>query len=130
MKYLSLLACVFITVSCKDYSPQGYRIIDRVGNERGDSLYVVYTPDTNWVEMETFANNLVQGKGKWSAVGFFNPEVKTLKLNPDHSIPKESSAYLVANYRFNEKEQKFLLYKSNRRFRKDMRFRPSPKLFN
>jgi hypothetical protein len=126
MYKISFLIFLFL-LGCNE-SQNKYTVIDRRAMPSGDTAYVVYTPDTNWTEMEQFAKMLLKNNRKWSGVAFFNPREKALKLNTDFSIPNESWGYIVATYRYDEDKGYFTFNKSINRFRKDMKFKPSAKL--
>lgn len=99
-----------------------YEIVDKkVINDTTD-WYTVYTPDTNWAEIEKFAKGLIKYKSKYSAVAFFHPQEKTPKMNEYFSLPKEAMDYVIVTYRLNDSTQKFALIKTPNRFKKEMHF--------
>lgn len=98
-----------------------YEIVDSREDHNGNVIYTVYSPDTCWDEMELFAQDLVINKGKYSAVGFFNPKSKTPQIREDFSMKPEYAFYLLANYTFNKEEDQSILHITDYR-RKDMSF--------
>ena len=116
----SVFIAVLILISCGRNT--NYKIVDYRETSNGSAFYCVYAPDTDWVYMQKFAIELLKNKRQWSAVAFFNPLEKTPKLKPNFALPGWASDFMIAKYYFDEKENKFVLYKSPNRFRRDMKF--------
>lgn len=114
-KKFFLLHCIIILLyGCSQRS--NYDIVDFKRTEKASIVYAVYTPDTNWKAMEVFAAELLTDENKGSAVGFFYPKEKVPILRNDKylSLPEGSIDYLVANYYFDNRRNKFLLQKGTK----------------
>jgi hypothetical protein len=123
--FISILAAALF--GCSSHNSLKYEVIDSyIIDSTNVMMYTVYTPDTNWVEMQKFAEELT-AKGKkpiGEGVGFFNPKSKTPHfLKPSASIGTACMPYIVATYIFDKSEGKLVLRKANNsKTNKEMHF--------
>jgi hypothetical protein len=117
----STLAACFSPASPK------YEVIDSyLIDSTGFMNFTVYTPDTNWVEMQKFAEKLTKKATdpQRVGVGFFNPKEKTPRfLRPSPSIGTACMPYIVATYNYDKSGGKLVLRKANNsKTNKEMHF--------
>jgi len=121
-KIIIIILAISLFWSCKENSNR-YEIIDCKYNSKNNvAAYSVYTPDTNWVEMEKFAKDLLKDKDKHSAVHFFNPREKALKYKDNWAFQEGTVEYVVAAYYFSQEKDKLIFQKTSNRFRPEMHF--------
>ena len=117
------ISVVVIYVGCQKKSNK-YEIIDSKHNPKNNvSAYSVYTPDTNWIEMEKFAKDLLKDKDKHSAVVFSNPKEMAVKFKENWGMI--NTGYIVAVYGYAEERKKTIFEKDSNRFRPEMHFEKS-----
>lgn len=110
-----ILLVYFFSCTEKRNKETKLEVIDSKENKIGNVIYTVYSSDTNWIEMEDFADKLLKNRGENSAVGFYQPKDKVPKINDNFSIPGDAVNYMIGVYRYNEEQRKFTLYKNRAR---------------
>lgn len=108
---ITLLVC-FVSCTEKKSKETKMEVVDSKENKIGNVIYTVYSSDTNWIEMENFADKLLKNKGENSAVGFYQPKNKVPRVNDNFSIPGDAANYMLGVYRYSEEKGKFTLYKN------------------
>ena len=119
LKIVLILLFFTIIISCK--KKQCFEIIDEQHFKFGNAQYSVYYPDTNWIEMEEFAKNLLKDKEKHSDVIFFSLKSEKFKFKKNGDIEEDALNYYTAIYNL-DTNGKYIFHKSENRFRKDMMF--------
>lgn len=103
-----VILLIFLS-SCMEEKKFPYEIIDSAEIGNGNVWYSVYSPDTNWNRMIEFSKILLDGKGKGSAIGFFNPKEMTPKFKTDFSVDPMYGAYIIANFHFDKQTKEYTL---------------------
>lgn len=127
-KVINCLFFLSFITACSSPSSMKYEVIDSYFiDSTGFMNFTVFTPDTNWVEMQKFAEELTKKSTdpRRVGVGFFNPKEKTPKfLRPSASIGTACITNIVAMYNFDRFENKLILHKTdNPKTNKEMSFK-------
>lgn len=101
---------MLLALGCKS-KKNCFVVIDEIHFSTGNAFYSIYTPDTNWVEMEKYAKDLLKDNEKHSAVGFYNSIDTIFKFKENGAIKPGSSKYLIALYNYKESEGKLIFFK-------------------
>ncbi len=112
--FLTILV-ILILASCKKHTC--FEIIDEKHLPQGIYECSVYASDTNWVEMEKYAVNLIESKRKNSVIVFYNSIQANFKFKENGAYGKGALSYVIAKYGFCPDSCKYILAKYYNRFK-------------
>jgi hypothetical protein len=109
------ILCYYILVIFIQYGCSNSNTSIEVVHCLGDSslmMCTVYSSDTNWLEMELKAKELIGDTPSISAVGFFCQKEKVPTVKEDFSIsPGEYFDYHIATFKYDDEIKKMRLFK-------------------
>ena len=124
-KLFIILFCVVFFAGCSK-KKQCYEILDEQHFKLGNAQYAIYSPDTNWAEMENYAKFLLKDKEKHSAVIFFNSNSEKYKFKTNGDLTKEALDNYIGLYSLVDTTDYFEFHKSDNRLKIKLDIQPCP----
>jgi hypothetical protein len=124
-KLLIILFCIVFFADCSK-KKQCYEILDEQHFKSGNAQYAVYSPNTNWIEMENFAKSLLNNKEKHSAVIFFNSKSDEYKFKKNGSPTTKAFENYIGLYNLVGNTNYFKFFKSDNRLKIKLDIQPCP----
>jgi hypothetical protein len=108
----------FVAISCNN--KKCYEVLDYKDLPNGSSVFSVYTPDTNWIEMEKYAIELLKNKSINSGVCFYNYKDSLFKFKDNGAFKTGAPDKIIAIYNLNPNTNKLEFHKTKNR--KNLKF--------